>query len=71
MSADVHLSVSVNGTGASKEELLQIFEKEIDNFSRWMERAPSTLQQGALTKPERIILMTYFMKKLSGELDKE
>ena len=68
---DVHLQVSIGGTGASKEELIQLFEQEIDGFSRWMEKAPGTLQQGALTRPERVLMLTYFMQKFAGNLDKE
>lgn len=54
-----------------KEKLIEIFTKEIDDFSKWLETKTAVMQQGALTRPERILLLTYFMQKYAGNLDKE
>jgi len=56
---------------SSKEALIQLFTKEVDDFSRWLERKPPTMQQGALTKAERVLLLTYLMQKYAGNIDKE
>jgi len=70
MSQDVRLVVSAL-PGAEKEELIKIFEAEIDKFSKWMETQPNWKQQGALTRPERVLLLTYFMQKWAGNIDKK
>jgi hypothetical protein len=57
--------------GLPKEELIKIFNTEIEKFSKWLEKAPAAMQQGALTKPERVLMLTYFMQKYAGNLDKE
>lgn len=57
--------------GLPKEELIKIFNAEIEKFSKWLGKAPTEMQQGALTKPERILMLTYFMQKYAGNLDKE
>lgn len=67
---DVIISLDFD-MGLPKEDLVKIFSAEIEKFSKWMEKAPGTLQQGALTKPERVLMLTYFMQKYAGNLDKE
>lgn len=66
---DVSLHLACD-PGVSKEVLLRTFTQEVDDFSAWLEKAPPALQQGALTKPERILLLTYLMQKYAGNLDR-
>jgi len=68
MPSTVQVTVAVAGT-PSKEELLKIFTSEIDEFSQWMANNPDWKQQGALTRPERVLLLTYLMQKYAGNLD--
>lgn len=68
MSTDVHIEV-VGDMGMAKEELRKIFEKEIDDFSTWMHNNPDWKQQGPLTRPERVIMLTYLMNKYAGHID--
>jgi hypothetical protein len=67
---DVILSLEL-GHLSSKEDQVKVFNTEIEKFSKWLETVPSAVQQGALTQPERILLLTYFMQKYAGHLDKE
>lgn len=67
---DVTLHLTCD-TPPTKEALVELFTKEVDDFSKWLETKTPVLQQGALTKPERILLLTYFMHKYAGNLDKE
>jgi hypothetical protein len=55
----------------AKEKLVALFSKELDGFSEWLATSAPDLQQGALTKPERVLMLTYFMQKYAGNLDKE
>lgn len=65
MSADVQVVTKVE----SKEDLLKLFEQEVEDFSQWMEKNPRVMQQGALTRPERVLLLTYLMQKHAGNID--
>lgn len=66
------ISVHLAGEpGISKERLLEAFTREVEDFSEWMEKTPPELQQGPLTKPEKVLLLTYLMQKYAGNLDKE
>jgi hypothetical protein len=58
-------------TPSTKEELVALFTRDVDDFSKWLETKPSTMQQGALTTPERVLLLTYLMQKYVGNIDKE
>ena len=52
-----------------KQDLLKVFESELDDFSQWLANNPNWKQQGPLTQPERVLLRTYFVQKYSGNLD--
>jgi len=65
---DVVLKVEAN-VPLSHEETLLLFQKEIDDFDRFMQGLKNPLQQGALTKPERVLLLTYLMQKYAGHLE--
>lgn len=67
---DVVISLNV-GTDLPYDGLVKVFNTEIEKFSKWLETAPMEIQQGALTRPERVLLLTYFMQKYAGNLDKE
>jgi hypothetical protein len=56
-------------TGLSKEQLSELFDKEIEQFSKWMETMPDIKASGALIAPEKALLKTYLIRKLTGELD--
>jgi hypothetical protein len=55
--------------GMSDTEKLEILKKEVDDFSVWMTRLPDWKYQGALTRAERVLLITYLVHKSSGKLD--
>lgn len=53
----------------SDAEKLEVLKKEIDDFSNWMTKLPDWKFQGALTRAERVMLLTYLVHKSSGKLD--
>ena len=53
------------------EERMKFFEKEVDDFSAWMAQLKDWKYQGPLTKPERVLLLTYLMQKYEGKIDEE
>jgi len=53
----------------TKDELVEAFRKEVDDFSAWMERLPDWKYQGPLSSAERILLVTYLMQKYTGHVD--
>lgn len=53
----------------SREERMKFFEKEVEDFSDWMTRLPDWKYQGPLSKPERVLLLTYLMQKYEGKID--
>jgi hypothetical protein len=69
MSTDVKVVLSITANAEHLEDRRLLFEKEIDRFSAWMRENPDWKQQGALTRPERVLLLTYLMHKYEGHID--
>ena len=65
------VALTVDEAYRTKEQQLALFEKEVEQFSQWMAGLKHPLQQGALTQPERVLLLTYLVQKNAGTLDKE
>lgn len=55
--------------GKSKEQLTQLFDQEVEQFSRWMERLADPLARGALMTPEKVLVKTYLIQKYLGSID--
>jgi hypothetical protein len=53
----------------SDAEKLEVFKKEVDDFSLWMSKLPDWKYQGALTRAERVLLITYLVHKSTGKID--
>ena len=53
----------------SDEEKLEVIKKEVDDFSLWMSKLPDWKYQGALTRAERVLLISYLMHKSAGKID--
>jgi len=49
-----------------KEELLKMFDQEIEDFSKFMAHLPDVKGQGPLTTPEKMIMKTYLVHKYKG-----
>lgn len=66
---DVVLSISPEVEAPTKEELLKLFQREVEEFSNWMAELPDWKYAGPLMKQEKILLVTYLMQKHAGNLD--
>lgn len=65
------VSIHIEGEETlSDPDKLAILEKEVDDFDSWMQKLQDWKYQGPLTKPERVLLLTYLMQKHSGHIDK-
>jgi len=66
---DVTLKLAEEHSSKSKEEQLLLLDKEVDRFSKWMAELPDVRARGALSNPERALIKTYLVQKLTGKLD--
>lgn len=52
----------------SKEEQSRILDEEVETFSQWLTNLPDSRAAGALSSPERALIKTYLVQKLTGKL---
>jgi hypothetical protein len=69
MSTDVKIVLDLKTNAEHPEDRRLLFEQEVEEFSVWMTHNPDWKQQGALTRPERVLLLTYLMHKYAGHID--
>lgn len=53
----------------TKEQLNDLFDKEVEQFSRWMANMADPLARGPLIAPEKALIKTYLVQKLRGQID--
>lgn len=58
---------------ASKDQQVQseALDREVEKFSSWLMGLPDTRVSGPLNNPEKALLKTYLIQKITGKLDKE
>lgn len=69
---DVSLTVvsgSETVSPSDKEKLSAIFEKEIDDFSKYMSTIGDWKSVGELSLSERALIKTYLVQKYTGKVD--
>lgn len=66
---DIILSLPDEHRGKTKEALLPVLEAEVERFSKWMAELDDPRAKGALSNPERALIKTYLVQKLTGKLD--
>jgi hypothetical protein len=55
---------------APKEEQSKALDAEVERFSQFMENeVPDIIARGPLMTPEKALLKTYLVQKLTGKLD--
>lgn len=68
---DVIVSLNEGHATKSKEEVSTLLDKEIDQFSNFMSTIGDWKSVGPLTAPERALIKTYLVQKITGKFDKE
>lgn len=69
---DLSLLVDSPNGLRSQEEMLALFDKEVDDFSKWLaEKCPDVKARGPLSKPERALIKTYLVQKFTGKIDED
>jgi hypothetical protein len=66
--ADVTLTLDPKFERASSEDVLKMFDEEVERFSKFMEGL-STNMGGALIPQEKVLLKTYLVHKHRGRLN--
>lgn len=66
---DIHVQFSEEHSGKKKEELLALLDREIDDFSNFMSTLGDWKSVGPLSPPERALIKTYLVHKVTGKLD--
>jgi hypothetical protein len=52
-----------------KEELLKLLDEEVETFSSYMETLSDWRANGALSAPEKALVKSYLVAKLTNKLD--
>lgn len=66
---DVILKWADNLDAKSQQEQSEALDREVERFSQWLVKLPDNKASGALNNPERALIKTYLVQKLTGKLD--
>jgi hypothetical protein len=66
---DVIVRFADEHQGKSKEELSAILDREIEKFSQYMSTIGDWKAVGPLSAPERALIKTYLVQKVTGKID--
>lgn len=66
---DVLVRFTDEHVGKPKEELLSLLDQEIEDFSKFMSTIGDWKSVGPLSPPERALIKTYLVQKVTGKLD--
>lgn len=67
--ADLQLKLADEHATKTKEEISALLDAEVDRFSTFMDNLDDWKAKGALSKPERALIKTYLVQKLTGKID--
>ncbi len=68
---DIQMSWS-NGLGSkSFKEQSDALDREVERYSKWISNLSDSRVSGPLNNPERALIKTYLIQKLTGKLDEE
>ena len=65
---DLELVLAVEHRGKTKDDLSLLLDLEIERFSNWMANLSDWRAAGALSRPEKALLKTYLVNKVTGKL---
>jgi hypothetical protein len=60
--------VKVAAEGATKEQVKEAIDREVEDFSNWMANVPNPMAKGHLIPGEKALIRTYLMQKYKGAL---
>jgi hypothetical protein len=66
---DVIVRFADEHQGKSREELSAILDREIEAFSQFMSTIGDWKSVGPLSPPERALIKTYLVHKVTGKID--
>ena len=64
----LELKLTQEHEGKTKEEVSALLDEEVEKFSVWMENLSDWRAKGALSKPEKALVKTYLVQKLTGKI---
>jgi hypothetical protein len=67
--ADVTIVLDPKINPENKEEVLRVFEEEVERFSKFMDGLTQSSAGGPLLPQERVLLKTYLVHKHRGRID--
>lgn len=66
---DVVVRFTDEHAGKSKEELSTLLDREVEDFSKFMSTIGDWKSVGPLSPPERALIKTYLVQKLTGKIE--
>jgi hypothetical protein len=66
---DILVKLDDQHTSKSKEEKLEVINREIERFSQFMSTVGDWKAVGPLNEMEKVIIRTYLIQKLNGRID--
>lgn len=66
---DVVVRFTDEHSGKSKEELSVLLDQEVEDFSKFMATIGDWKSVGPLSPPERALIKTYLVQKITGKIE--
>lgn len=66
---DIKMSWAEGLEDKDKQVQNAALDKEVERFSQWMATLADERARGALNNPEKALIKTYLVQKLSGKID--
>ncbi len=66
---DVTLNVADEHRGKSRAELSELFDQEVERFSKYMATLGDWKSVGPLNPAEKMLIKTFLVQKYTGKLD--
>jgi hypothetical protein len=68
-SMDVKMTWAEGLESKDKAAQNEALDREVERYSKWLEVLPDERARGKLSNPEKALIKTYLVQKLSGKID--
>ena len=66
---DIEMKWSAELEGKDQKTQNEALDREVERYSRWLDTLADERAKGCLSNPERALIKTYLVQKLTGKLE--
>lgn len=66
---DIKMSWADGLETVDKQAQNEALDREVERYSQWLSKLPDSRASGALNNPEKALIKTYLVQKLTGKID--